>query len=71
MAKPIKLQLVLNESYPTKRLAVREVEAITVEDMSQMANFVYNYYIERVKALKEYYVSISSVLCFIDNNLKL
>ncbi|KAF5289862.1 hypothetical protein FQR65_LT01996 [Abscondita terminalis] len=54
-ARPLKLQLVLNEGYPTKRYISHPVDQFEVEDMSHMANFVYNYYMERVKALKEYY----------------
>lgn len=57
MKRPTELQLVLNESYPANRLITDKVtnNQMVVHDMTQMANFVYNYYIERVKQMKNYY----------------
>lgn len=57
MERPTELHLVLNESYPTNRL-ISDKSArneMAVHDMTQMANFVYNYYMERVKQMKNYY----------------
>ncbi|KAF2905333.1 hypothetical protein ILUMI_00835 [Ignelater luminosus] len=55
MARPTQLHLVLNEAYATKRYSTHSVTPFIIQDMSQMANFVYSYYMEKVKALKEYY----------------
>lgn len=64
MARPIQLQLVLNETYPNKRLQTENssVVPMVVQDMTQMANFVYTYYMERVKQMKNYYEV--SFFCF-------
>lgn len=70
MARPTKLHLILNETYPSQRLNSQkpQVRPLIVEDMPHMANFVYNYYTERVKAMREFYdVSFcvkSLVACF-------
>lgn len=57
MARPIQLHLVSNETYPNKRLQTENasVTPMVVQDMTQMANFVYTYYMERVKQMKNYY----------------
>ncbi|KAL1512806.1 hypothetical protein ABEB36_002332 [Hypothenemus hampei] len=57
MKRPTKLHLVLNELYPTQRTNHEKLnlQPMIVEDMTQMANFVYQYYLERVKALKIHY----------------
>lgn len=59
MARPTQLHLVLNEGYPAKRATNEKPVSFVIQDMSHIANFVYNYYMERVKALKEFYVSTS------------
>ncbi|XP_066245723.1 RNA helicase aquarius [Euwallacea similis] len=55
--RPTKLHLLLNELYPTQRLNSEQPSApsMIVEDMTHMANFVYQYYMDRVKALKIQY----------------
>ncbi|XP_017768552.1 PREDICTED: intron-binding protein aquarius isoform X2 [Nicrophorus vespilloides] len=56
--RPNKLHLVLNEMYPTERqhLQPPPTESTTViEEMTQMANLVYSYYMGRVKAMKDFY----------------
>lgn len=61
MAKPLKLELVLNEQYPSKRKVSDPLpmQPMIVHDMTQMANFVYNYYMEKVKLMQDvYYVSL-------------
>lgn len=58
MDRPTKLHLVLNEVFPTNREAseiVNSKNRVVMEDMVQTANFVYSYYMERVKALKDFY----------------
>lgn len=57
MARPTKLHLVLNETYPTRRGHDEKpcVAPLVIQDMSHMANFVYNFYSERVKLMKHYY----------------
>lgn len=48
----------LNETFPTNRLISHKpnkANCMVVNDMTQMANFVYNYYMERVKQMKNYY----------------
>lgn len=60
MAKPLKLHLILNEAYPSQRkINTPPVnQPMIVHDMTQMANFVYNYYMEKVKHMQNlYYVS--------------
>ncbi|XP_060536471.1 RNA helicase aquarius isoform X2 [Cylas formicarius] len=55
--RPTKLHLVLNEFYPTQRQNDQNNNAtpMVVEDMTHMANFVYQYYMERVKQLKTHF----------------
>ncbi|XP_045466067.1 RNA helicase aquarius [Harmonia axyridis] len=55
-SRPNKLHLVLNEVFPTTR-SCKEVpkNPMIVEDMTQMANFVYKYYVDRVEHLKAFY----------------
>ncbi|XP_030764098.1 RNA helicase aquarius [Sitophilus oryzae] len=57
LKRTTKLHLILNELYPTQRYNNQKPNAqrMVVEDMTHMANFVYQYYIERVKALKVHY----------------
>lgn len=57
MSRPTKLHLVLNETYPTRRYNDQKLSAppLVIQDMAHMANFVYNYYMERVKVMKQYY----------------
>lgn len=57
LQRPTKLQLILNEVYPSERLQSERpsIEPMIVENMQQMANFVYSYYLQRVKAMKTYY----------------
>lgn len=77
MARPTKLHLILNETHPSQRLNSKKpnVRPLVVEDMPHMANFVYNYYMERVKAMKELYnvsvclksVNFCSLINFFDD----
>lgn len=55
--RPTKLHLVLNESYPASRYNDEkpQTEIVVMQDMTHMANFVYSYYTERVKQMKQYY----------------
>lgn len=57
MERSTELHLALNETYPTQRRHNQPPSAppMVVQDMPHMANFVYNYYMERVKLAKEYY----------------
>jgi intron-binding protein aquarius len=55
--RPTDLHLVLNESHPTTRSndAKPENEVVVMRDMTHTANFVYTFYMERVKQMKDYY----------------
>uniref|UniRef100_A0AAR5QCQ0 RNA helicase aquarius n=1 Tax=Dendroctonus ponderosae TaxID=77166 RepID=A0AAR5QCQ0_DENPD len=55
--RPTKLHLVLNELYPTHRLSNEKPDnqIMVVEDMTHIANFVYQYYMERVKVMRTQY----------------
>ncbi|XP_076762363.1 RNA helicase aquarius [Xylocopa sonorina] len=55
MQRPLKLQLLPQEHYPTDRLndAIPSVPPMEIEDMPHMAKFVYDYYIEKVSGMKE------------------
>jgi intron-binding protein aquarius len=60
MAGPLKLHIVPQETFPTQRLnnAVPQGTPLEVEDMPQMAAFVYEFYIQKVQAMKSaFYVS--------------
>lgn len=65
MAKPLELELVLNEPFPLQRPAgvIPSQNVMRVSDMTHMANFVYQYYMEKVKYMQNYYVSINN-FCF-------
>ncbi|XP_057663610.1 RNA helicase aquarius [Diorhabda carinulata] len=58
-SRPTKLHIVLNEYYPPTRYNNQKPlgKPMIVEDMTHMANFVYDFYIQRVKQLKHYYKS--------------
>ncbi|ENN70802.1 hypothetical protein YQE_12467, partial [Dendroctonus ponderosae] len=58
--RPTKLHLVLNELYPTHRLSNEKPDnqIMVVEDMTHIANFVYQYYMERVKVMRTQYERI-------------
>lgn len=55
--RPTKLHILLNELYPSQRFNNDKpsTQPMVVEDMPHMANFVYQYYMDRVKALKMQY----------------
>ncbi|XP_033355690.1 RNA helicase aquarius [Bombus vosnesenskii] len=55
MQRPLKLQLLPQEHYPTERLnnANLSTSPMEIEDMPHMAKFVYDYYIEKVSGIKE------------------
>lgn len=55
--RPTSLHLVLNENYPADRLNSEKPakEVVHINDMTHMANFVYTYYMERVKQMREFY----------------
>ncbi|XP_018395286.1 PREDICTED: intron-binding protein aquarius [Cyphomyrmex costatus] len=55
MQKPLKLQLLPQELYPTERPndAVSSIVPMEIEDMPHMAKFVYDYYMEKVSGMKE------------------
>ncbi|XP_022909695.2 RNA helicase aquarius isoform X1 [Onthophagus taurus] len=57
MSRPLCLEMVLNEMYPSGRFnnVIPTSNIIKIQDMTQMANFVYNYYMEKVKVMKDYY----------------
>lgn len=53
--RPLQLQLLETETFPTDRIAEDKpvLEPTTIENMSKMADFVYNIYMEKVNAMKE------------------
>ncbi|XP_043684922.1 RNA helicase aquarius isoform X2 [Vespula pensylvanica] len=55
MQRPLKLQLLPRETYPTDRLndAIPSSSSMEIEDMPHMAKFVYDYYMEKVSGIKE------------------
>ncbi|XP_018334120.1 RNA helicase aquarius [Agrilus planipennis] len=55
--RPTQLHLVLNEPHPTTRYSNQPLTSppFVVLDMPHMANFVYQYYMEKVKVMKAYY----------------
>ncbi|KAG7202604.1 hypothetical protein KM043_009794 [Ampulex compressa] len=55
MQRPLKLQLLPHETYPTERLndAAPSMPQMEIEDMPHMAKFVYDYYMEKVSGMKE------------------
>ncbi|XP_017796093.1 PREDICTED: intron-binding protein aquarius [Habropoda laboriosa] len=55
MQRPLKLQLLPQEHYPTERLndVILTTPPMEIEDMPHMAKFVYDYYIEKVSGMKE------------------
>ncbi|XP_054010956.1 RNA helicase aquarius [Hylaeus anthracinus] len=55
MQRPLKLQLLPQERYPTDRLndAIPSDPPMEIEDMPHMAKFVYDYYMEKVSGMKE------------------
>ncbi|CAL1675407.1 unnamed protein product [Lasius platythorax] len=54
MQRPLKLQLLPQELYPTERPnnAVPSMVPMEIEDMPHMAKFVYDYYMEKVSGMK-------------------
>jgi len=54
MQRPLKLQLLPQELYPTERPndAVSSTVPMEIEDMPHMAKFVYDYYMEKVSGMK-------------------
>jgi hypothetical protein len=60
MARPLKLHIIPQETFPTQRpnCSPQGVAAQEVGDMPQMAAFVYEFYIQKVQAMKSaFYVS--------------
>ncbi|XP_043273212.1 RNA helicase aquarius [Venturia canescens] len=55
MRRPLKLQLLPHETYPTSRLNDEEPSApsIEIQDMPHAAKFVYDFYINKVSGMKE------------------
>ncbi|KAK0074618.1 hypothetical protein PV326_012289, partial [Microctonus aethiopoides] len=55
MQRPLKLQLLPNDTYPTQRLNDDEpkVPVVEIEDMPHAANFVYDFYTKKVEGMKE------------------
>lgn len=56
-SRPTNLHIVMDEVYPSTRYANQKPRRapVVVQDMTHMANFVYEFYIQRAKQLKEYY----------------
>ncbi|KAG5894903.1 hypothetical protein JTB14_030608 [Gonioctena quinquepunctata] len=56
-SRPTKLHLVLNEFYPPRRYNNQRPNSkpMVIQDMTHMANYVYEFYIQRVKQLKKYF----------------
>lgn len=53
MMRPMKLQIAPHETYPcTRENSTPPIHSMEIEDMPQMAAFVYEFYIKKVEALK-------------------
>ena len=54
MERPLKLHIIPQEAFPTQRLNSSQPPGLPqeVEDMPQMAAFVYEFYIQKVQAMK-------------------
>lgn len=54
MRRPLKLQLLPHETYPTSRLNDEEpsAPAVEIQDMPHAAKFVYDFYINKVSGMK-------------------
>lgn len=54
MLRPMKLMLLPHETYPSTRFNTgpSSISSLEIEDMPHMAKFVYNYYMEKVSAMK-------------------
>ncbi|XP_069675214.1 RNA helicase aquarius [Periplaneta americana] len=63
MARPLKLHIIPQEAFPTKRVnnAVPQGVPQEVEDMPQMAAFVYEFYIQKVQAMKSAFYGAQKV----------
>lgn len=60
MERPLLLQLIPSETFPTSRphSSPPVQPVLPVQDMAQMATFVYDFYIQKVQAMKSaFYVS--------------
>lgn len=54
LKRPLQLQLLPTETFPIERKLTDNVEeVVSIENMTQMADFVYKMYLERVKEMKE------------------
>ncbi|XP_050420307.1 RNA helicase aquarius [Adelges cooleyi] len=67
--RPLKLQLLPTDFYPTNRLLDSkedvQQQVFIVQDMPQMAKYVFDFYLERVQALKQMHQEIKPVENFI------
>lgn len=64
MKRPPKLHIHPEETYPTNRLLNQMFHSApyVIEEMSQMTFFVYEFYMRKVQALKETYVSVNLIV---------
>lgn len=55
MNRPQELHLLPDETYPTDRLVCDEIkkEPMIMKNMTQMADFTYKLYMEKVESMKE------------------
>ncbi|XP_063231396.1 RNA helicase aquarius [Bacillus rossius redtenbacheri] len=63
MARPLQLYIAPQETYPTQRLYTMTPagEPLVVADMAQMAAFVYDFYIQKVQAMKSAFYGTQKV----------
>lgn len=66
MNRPQELHLLPDESYPTDRLVSDEVKTdpLVMKNMTQMADFTFKLYMQKVESMKEAMVSVRLVVCF-------
>lgn len=55
MNRPQDLHLLPEETYPTDRLATEEIKSVplVVKNMTQMADFTFKLYMQKVESMKE------------------
>lgn len=60
MNRPQELHLLPDETYPTDRLVAQEIkkEHLVMKNMTQMADFTFKLYMQKVESMKEAMVSV-------------
>lgn len=72
MNRPQDLHLLPDETYPTDRLASEEIKSapLVVKNMTQMADFTFKLYMQKVESMKEAMVGFELYTVFVRRNFK-